>query len=352
MLLRPDDLESHLDTTLAPVYLLSGDEPLLIQESADRIRAAARARGFTERQVHHIDNRQFDWDALRAEAGARSLFADRKILEIRLASAKPGDPAAKALTELCSVAGAELLVLVIAPRLDRTAQGSSWVKALTQTGAHLQVWPVERGELARWISARLRRAGLAISAPAAELLADRVEGNLLAAAQEVEKLRLLAPSGELDVDAISTAVADSARFNLFRCVEQALAGDLESASRALRGLREEGVEPAAVLWALTRDILVVARLVGVGRAAQEQVFADCKVWANRRDPLRALAARLRPAQVNLLIRQLAGVDRAIKGLSEASPWDELLDILLSLCGRNAIHPANLRLGLDTARRTP
>lgn len=349
MLLRPEDLESHLDATLAPTYLLSGDEPLLIQECADHIRAAARARGFAERQVHHADNRQFDWDAVRAEAGARSLFADRRILEIRLASAKPGDPANKVLTELCPLAGAELLLLVIAPRLDRTAQGSAWVKALTQTGAHIQVWPVERADLARWITTRLRRAGLGVSPGAAELLADRVEGNLLAAAQEVEKLRLLAPSGELDVDAVSTAVADSARFNLFRFVDQVLAGEVEAACRALRGLREEGVEPAAVLWALARDVLVVARLVGVGRAAQEQVFTDSKVWANRRNLLRALAQRLRPAQVSLLLRQLAGVDRAIKGLRDASPWDDLLDILLSLCGRNAIHPANLRLGLDAGR---
>ncbi|MFZ2209365.1 MAG: DNA polymerase III subunit delta [Porticoccaceae bacterium] len=350
MQLRPEALEPHLDATLASAYLLSGDEPLLIQESADRIRAAARKRGFTERQVYHADGRQFDWDALLAEAGARSLFAERKILEIRLATAKPGDLGSKVLVELCRLAGDELLILVITPRLDRNAQASAWVKGLAQTGAQLQIWPIDRAGLPQWITTRLRRAGLAISGPAAELLAERVEGNLLAAAQEVEKLRLLAPAGELDVDAISTAVADSARFNIFKLADHALAGNAQAASRSLRGLRDEGVEPAAVLWALTRDTQIIARLQGAGRARQEQIFKDARVWDNRKDLLRDIAQRVRPAHVHLLLRQLAGADRAIKGVRDASPWDDLLDILLSLCGRNAIHPANLRLGLEQGRR--
>ncbi len=350
MQLRPEALESHLDATLASAYLLSGDEPLLIQESADRIRAAARKRGFTERQVHHADGRQFDWDSLLAEAGARSLFAERKILEIRLATTKPGEQGSKILVELCRLAGDELLLLVITPKLDGSAQASAWVKALAQVGAQLQIRPIDRAGLPQWITTRLRHAGLAISGPAAELLAERVEGNLLAAAQEVEKLRLLAPAGELDVDAISTAVADSARFNIFKLADHALAGNAQSASRALRGLRDEGVEPAAVLWALTRDTLIIARLQGAGRARHEQIFKDARVWDSRKDLLRDLARRVRPAQINLLLRQLAGADRAIKGVRDASPWDDLLDILLSLCGRNAIHPANLRLGLEQGRR--
>jgi DNA polymerase-3 subunit delta len=350
MQLRPEALESHLDATLASTYLLSGDEPLLMQESADRIRAAARKRGFTERHVHHADGRQFDWQSLLAEAGARSLFAERKILEIRLATTKPGEQGSKVLVELCRLAGDELLLLVITPKLDRSAQGSAWVKALSQAGAQVQIWPIDRAGLAQWITARLHHAGLAVSRPAAELLAERVEGNLLAAAQEVEKLRLLAPTGELDVDAISTAVADSARFNIFKLADYALAGNTQAACRSLRGLRDEGVEPAAVLWALTRDVMIIARLLGAGRAQQEQIFGEVRVWDSRKDLLRGITQRIGPAQINLLLRQLAGVDRAIKGLRDASPWDDLLDILLSLCGRNAIHPANLRLGLEQGRR--
>ena len=350
MQLRPEALESHLDATLASAYLLSGDEPLLMQESADRIRTAARARGFTERQVYHADGRQFDWESLLAAAGARSLFSERKILEVRLTTTKPGEQGSKTLVELCRQAGAELLLLVITPKLDRGAQGSAWVKALAQVGAQLQIWPIERTGLAQWITLRLRHAGLAVSRPAAELLAERVEGNLLAAAQEVEKLRLLAPAGELDVDAISTAVADSARFNIFKLADYALAGNAQAACRSLRGLRDEGVEPAAVLWALTRDVMTIARLQGAGRARQDQIFSELRVWDNRKDLLRGITQRVRPAQINLLLRQLAGVDRAIKGVRDASPWDDLLDILLSLCGRNAIHPANLRLGLEQGRR--
>ena len=203
MRLRPEDLASHLEKTLAPVYLVTGDEPLLIQESSDRIRAAARLRGFTERQVHDTQSRQFDWPALAAEARARSLFAERKMLEIRLHSAKPGEPAGSTLTELCALAGAELLLLVTGPRLDRAAQRSTWAQACEKAGAWVTVWPVQPAALPDWIAARLRDAGISATRPAVELLADRVEGNLLAAAQEVEKLRLLAPRGALDADTVS-----------------------------------------------------------------------------------------------------------------------------------------------------
>lgn len=347
MQLRPEQLADHLGRDLAPVYLVSGDEPLLSQECADQIRAAARARGFTERQTFEADGRQFDWGAPLAEASARSLFAERKVLELHLATAKPGEQGATALAELCQRAGAELLLLVIAPRLDRTAQRSNWVRACDQAGAWIQVWPVGPGQLPAWIGARLRRAGISASRPALELLAQRVEGNLLAAAQEIEKLRLLAPTGELDADTVSTVVADSARFNLFELIDRALSGDAHSACRSLRGLREEGVEPTLVCWALLRDVRVLARACQRRDTSLDRTLAALGVWETRRPLFRAAAARVEAAQAELLLRQLGAVDRAVKGLRDASPWDDLQDILLGLCGRNAIRPVNLRIGLDS-----
>lgn len=347
MPLHPEALAAQLAAGLAPVYLLTGDEPLLLQECADQIRAAARTRGFTERQVYDPDGRHFDWTGPLAEASALSLFAERKILEIRLASDKPGEQANTALAELCQRAGPDLLVLVSGPRLDAKVQRAAWVKAFESTGVWVQVWPVKAAQLPGWIAARLRQAGIAATRPAVELLAQRVEGNLLAAAQEVEKLRLLAHAGELDAEAVSTAVADSARFNLFELMDRALEGDVQSAIRSLRGLREEGVEPAVIVWALARDLPILARARQQGGAGIERTLADPKVWEKRRSAFRTAATRIGAAQADLLLRQLGAVDRAIKGVQDSAPWDGLEDIFLSLCGRNAIHPANLRLGLDS-----
>jgi DNA polymerase III subunit delta len=347
MQLRPEHLAAQLDGAPAPVYLVTGDEPLLVQECADQIRAAARARGFAERQTFEVDGRQFDWGAPLAEAGARSLFAERKVLELRLATAKPGESGGTALAELCRRAGDELLLLVIAPRLDRAAQRSGWVKACDQAGVWIQVWPVGPGQLPAWIAGRLRRAGISASRPALELLAQRVEGNLLAAAQEIEKLRLLAPAGKLDADTISMVVADSARFNLFELIDRALSGDAHSACRSLRGLREEGVEPTLVCWALIRDLRVLARASRRRGTSLDRTLAGLGVWEARRPLFRAAAARLDAAQAELLLRQLGAIDRAVKGLRDASPWDDLQDVLLALCGRSAIHPLNLQIGLDS-----
>lgn len=347
MPLRPEALAARLDDGLAPVYLLTGDEPLLIQECADRIRTAARAAGFTERKVYHADGRSFDWAEPLAEASALSLFAERKMIEIRLTGDKPGEQGGAVLVELCQLAGPDLLILVTGPQLDRKTTSAAWVRACDRAGSWVQVWPVKPAELPRWIAQRLQQIGIAASPPAVEVLAQRVEGNLLAAAQEIEKLRLLVGPGQLDAETVSTVVADSARFNLFDLVDRALAGDTQGTIRSLRGLREEGVEPAVIVWALARDLPILARARQQGGPGIERTLADLRVWEKRRPLFRAAAARIGAAQADLLLRQLGAVDRAIKGVQASAPWQGLEDIFLSLCGRNAIHPVNLRLGLDS-----
>jgi len=228
MKIRPEQLQSHLSKELLAVYVISGDEPLLAQESADAVRLAARNKGFSGREVFHGEGK-FDWGQLHNEANALSLFTEKKIIEVRISNGKPGDKGSKAICELCTNPNPDNLLLVILPKLERAAQNSKWVKALESSGAHIQVWPITGEQLPRWIKQRLLESNITANQQAVEILAERVEGNLLAAVQEIEKLKLLAIDGKVDAIMMSSVVADSARYNLFEFVDKVLAGDAQSA---------------------------------------------------------------------------------------------------------------------------
>ncbi len=251
--LSPDSLASHLEQQLLPAYLVSGDEPLLTGEAADAIRARARAAGFTEREVHFLE-RGSDWDDVRASAANLSLFGSHRLLELRLPTGRPGVAGNKVLLTLLERDDPETLLLILAPRLDRDAQGAPWLKALETRGGWVTVWPVEADKLLAWLRARCRRLRLDIEEQALALLAERTEGNLLAAHQELEKLRLLAPAATLTLDMVLASVADSARFDVFRLSEAVLDGEADRALRVLAGLRSEGTEQTLVLWALTKAL--------------------------------------------------------------------------------------------------
>ena len=253
MKLTSDSLATHLGERLLPVYLVSGDEPLLAAEAADAVRARARGAGFTEREVHFIE-RAADWDEVRASAANLSLFAARRVVEIRLASPRPGTAGNAALIALLEARDPDTLFLILTPRLDRDAQGADWVRAVEAHGAWVQIWPVDSHRLAAWLRGRCRRLNLDASDEALELLAARTEGNLLAAHQELTKLALLAPAGRVTPDAVLAAVADSARFDVFGLGEAVLAGETARALRVLAGLRAEGTEPTLALWALSRAL--------------------------------------------------------------------------------------------------
>ena len=217
---------------MLPVYLISGDEPLLAAEAADAVRARARGAGFTEREVHFIE-RAADWDELRASAANLSLFGARRVVEIRLASARPGTAGNAALVALLEARDPDTLFLILTPRLDRDAQGADWVRAVEAHGAWVQIWPVDSHRLVAWLKGRCRRLKLEASDEALELLAARTEGNLLAAHQELTKLTLLAPEGRVTPDTVLASVADSARFDVFRLGEAVLAGETARALRVL-----------------------------------------------------------------------------------------------------------------------
>jgi len=328
-----DNLASNLSRTLAPIYLVSGDEPLLVNEAADAIRAKARAQGFTERELHVVE-RGFDWQALLSESRAMSLFAVAKIIEIRMATAAPGEQGGNAIVELASNPTPDTLVLVIAGKLDGRTQNSKWVSAIDKHGAAVQIWPLDLSRLPSWIRERLSRHGLKADAAAASLLAERVEGNLLAAHQEIEKLALLLPAGELTAETVMEAVADSARYDVLQVGEAAMRGQTSRALRILEGLHAEGIDATLVLWAVNKDLQWILRaqyLMENGQNADSAMNA-IYVWRPRQQAMKQALARLKPSATRRLILDAEAVDRSIKGVLRNDPWVELEALVARFAG--------------------
>ncbi|GAA5524041.1 DNA polymerase III subunit delta [Microbulbifer aestuariivivens] len=333
MRLNPRQLSQSLNKGLAPIYVVSGDEPLLIQECCDSIRAAARQQGFSERELLHAEN-NFDWGQLLASAGSLSLFAEKKLIEVRLPSGKPGDKGSKALQEFAQIGSEDLLLLLVLPKVDRTQLNSKWMKALDQQGALIQIWPVDAQEMPRWIHQRLRAEGLDAEPEAIQILAERVEGNLLAASQEIEKLKLLSSDTLITASTMNDAVASSARYDVFGLIDRALAGDAEAAVKTLHGLRAEGVEAPVVLWALAREI---RSLLEIGEKLDQGQPINRLVRIQKRQPLvQAALSRLQPRQLEALLLRARAVDNAIKGGRELNPWTGLLELTLNLSGKRSL----------------
>jgi DNA polymerase-3 subunit delta len=327
--LTPDSLLTHLEQTLVCAYLVSGDDPLLTGEAADAIRARAKAAGYTERDVHFME-RGADWNDVRASAGTLSLFGSRRLVEIRLPTGKPGTLGNTTLADLVARPDPDTLFLILTPRLDRDAQGADWVRAIEDKGAWVQVWPVDPDRLVGWLRARSRRMKLQMTDDALELLAERTEGNLLAASQELEKLRLLAPAGRADADTVLESVADSARFDVFQLGEAVLAGDASRALRVLAGLRAEGVEPTLALWSLTkavRDIWGAIASPGGFRPRGWQRQAAALDKGIRRAPRLSFAA---------LAVRAARADRMVKGRLTGNAWDEIALLAADICAIPAV----------------
>jgi len=329
MKLRAAQLGAHLSRGLAPIYLVSGDEPLLVLEAADDIKAAAARAGFDERELH-VAERGFKWADLAGSADSLSLFATRRILELRLPSPRPGDAGSKVLQGLAADPDPDRLVLVVTGKLDSSSARSSWVKAIDAAGAVVQIWPVERAELPQWIRRRAGSMKLELTQAAAELLADRVEGNLLAADQELKKLRLLSGNARIDESEVLASVANSARFDVFGLVDAWLTGNAGRTFSVLEGLRSEGAEPVLVCWALSREIGLLARLASALRQGQrlESAFAAHGVWQRRQGLVRQALKRYAISDLHRLLRHAATVDRVVKGAAQGSPWQAVTQLLL------------------------
>ena len=314
---RADQLEAQLSRTLAPLYVVHGDEPLLAMEAADAIRAKARADGCSEREVHLVE-RSYDWGRLAAAAASLSLFATRRLIELRIPSGKPGTEGGAAIAAYCAALPPDIVTLVTLPRLDRAGQNSAWFGALSGAGVVVNVFPVERRTLPLWIGARLARQKQRAAEDALAFVADCVEGTLLAAHQEIQKLGLLYPPGELSFEQVRDAVLDVARFEISQLSEAMLAGDRGRLARVLDGLAGEGEAPPRVLWVMSDDVRAVARLqqgLAAGRNAAD-LFREHRVWGEARQRLVAAAARrMGRAALDAALAQAAAVDRTIKGLA-------------------------------------
>ncbi len=331
MALRAEQLQAQLAKSLAPLYVVHGDEPLLALEAADAVRTAARKAGFREREVYFAE-RGFDWSELVHAGASLSLFGDRKIVELRIPTGKPGPQGAEAIGTYCARAGADILTLVSLPRLDRAGQSSAWFSALSAAGMIVDVFPVERARLPAWIGERLARQGQRAPREVLEFVADRVEGNLLAAFQEVQKLALLAPEGELALDDVRQAVANVARYDAYDASAALLAGDTARYVRVIEGLRGEGEAPTFVLWAIAEDLRALARVqsgTAEGRPL-EALLRENRVWGPRQALAKSAMRRLPAAAIERALAQAALIDRAIKGVARLEAWDEFLKLGLKL----------------------
>jgi DNA polymerase-3 subunit delta len=331
MALRAEQLQAQLARSLAALYVVHGDEPLIALEAADAVRAAAREAGYREREVYFAE-RGFDWSELLHAGASFSLFGDRKIIDLRIPTGKPGTQGAEAITAYCARPNADVLTLVSLPRLDRAAQASGWFGALAAAGVVVDVFPVERARLPAWIGERLGRQGQRASREVLEFLADRVEGNLLAAYQEVQKLALLAPEGELALEDVREAVANVARYDAYDASAALLAGDTARYVRVIEGLRGEGEAPTFVLWAIAEDLRALERIqsgAAEGRPL-EALLRENRVWGPRQALIRAAMRRFPAGAIARGLAHAALIDRAIKGVARLEAWDEFLKLGLKL----------------------
>jgi DNA polymerase-3 subunit delta len=335
MQIKAEQLRVHLGKgRLARLYVVAGDEALLAIEAQDAIRAAARAAGFAERTVLHADAR-FDWSLLEQAARCGSLFSERRLIDVRLPSGKPGRDGAEALARYAGSAPEDTLTLLCLPRLERSARESSWARALEAAGVWVDAPAIERSALPDWIGARLERQRQSAAPEALQFLADRVEGNLLAAHQEISKLALLFPAGSLTFEQVKDAVLNVARYDVFALPQAMLETDAARVQRTLEGLRAEGEALPLALWLVSEELRTLLRLKQQTAAGKPfaSVARELRVWGTRLTATeRALGRMSEPALARLLAR-CAQLDRVVKGLPEprldSDPWLELADIVLS-----------------------
>ena len=327
MRLSADQLPAALARNLAGIYLVSGDEPLLVGEAADAIRAAARAAGYADRTVFFID-RSFAWDELRHASRSLSLFAERRLFELRMPSGKP-DKGAQQLTDLAAQPPADVVCLVVTDRLDKKASDAPWVRAVEKHGVWVPIWPVETAALPAWLRKRANQLQVELEPAAAQLIVDRVEGNLLAAKQELEKLALLANGEPIGADLVLRSVGDSARYDVFQLAEAAAAGDAARTLRVLLGLKSEGVEPTLILWALVRE------LRGLWQARERDRLRSTvrgSGWNQAATPSPRALSRLKTLPLARLLVQASHTDRVIKGLASGDAWSALTGLAGGLAG--------------------
>lgn len=321
---------------LAPVWLLASAEPLLLLEASDALRARARALGYSEREVFETDAR-FDWDELKASFGMLSLFATRRLIEVRLPTGKPGKDGAAAIESFCTNPAPDVLLLVTAAEWSKSHE-TAWVRAVERAGAVLVRWPPKPNELPAWIARRLKSRGVDAAPDAAVLLAERIEGNLLAAAQEVDKLALLKGRGRIDAAEMESLVADSARYDVFRLTDTALAGETARALHMLAGLRGEGEHVVPMLSWLATQVQALAHVAAVQDAGGNvgQAMTQARIWDSKQPLFRRALSRGSAAHFEQLLSDCARIDRISKGRADGDAWRELERLIVGIAAPRAL----------------
>lgn len=320
-----------------------------MQEAADSIRQHFRKLGFDEREVFNID-KSFDWNSFHHATNNLSLFAEKKILELRFATAKLDDTAKKALHQYFEDPKSDFILLVSSPRLEAATLNTKWFKAIESHSALVQIWPVNREGLAAWLEQRLLQENIRADAAALQLLMDKVEGNLLAAMQEIEKLKLLAGNEtdeliNLDANTVMQVVADSSRYSVYNLVDSTLSGELGRSQKILAGLRSEGLFPLVILNAFTREIRSLQPMVEKRQQGQgvNAIMQASRVWYNRKQPVGSALQRLTSDNIWQMLNHSKLIDQSIKGLSTLNPWDEISRLMVTLSGKSIATTANSRV---------
>jgi DNA polymerase III subunit delta len=329
MRVAAEQLGRHLEKGLQALYVVHGDEPLLAIECADQVRTAARRAGYTEREVFTVES-GFDWSSLAMAGNNLSLFASLRLLDVRIPTGKPGTEGAQRLQAFCAALPPDTVTLVTLPKIDRQTQNSKWFSALEEAGVTVPVYPVERTRLPQWIAARLASQNQRADAQTLQFLADQVEGNLLAAYQEVQKLALLFAPGELTFEQVQGAVLDVARFDVFKLGDALLAGDAGRLARMLQGLQDEGEAPVLVLWTLTNEIRTLLRIKSGLRRGQPQakLMREARVWESRQGLVERALKRVSESALKQALERAAELDRMSKGLAAGDIWDEMLQLAM------------------------
>lgn len=334
MKLRSEQLGTHLKKGLSPVYLITGDEPLISEESSDLLRHHLQEQGFSEREVLHVDG-SFSWEYLLECANALSLFAEKKIIELRLGSQKLNKKSSEILQSYLSNPAPDNILVITADKLDGNTKKSAWFKAVDKSGVIIEIWPVETEQLPNWIRQRAAQIELQLDDEAIQLLCDRIEGNLLAAKQELSKLSLLFPRQVVSADDIVDSVSDSSRYDIYGLSDAALNGQSARCCKILQVLRQDGTEPPVVLWALSKELRSLAAIQQAQNNGQsfDAVCQRERIWGKRKPLARKASQRISSKQINTALQQCAEVDKIVKGMAIGDAWLLLTSISLTLAGR-------------------
>ncbi|MFT7687309.1 MAG: DNA polymerase-3 subunit delta [Candidatus Azotimanducaceae bacterium] len=337
MKVYPDKLAAHFSKGNSALYIVSGDEPLLVQESCDVVRASLKKKGFVERDLYHVDG-SFDWEEVLFSVNSMSLFAEQKLIELRIPKGKPSDVGVNALLEFAESSPKDTCMLLVLPKLDKKVQNAAWFKSLEAKAAYIQIWPIELSNLPRWVNERFAQNGLRAEPDAVTALIDRVEGNLLAAAQEIDRLRLITSDNRVSADLVIDGVSDNARYDVFGLIDAAVGQDVDRTLKVIQGLRAENTELMFLTAMLSKELRTLLSMSQAMREGQgiEAVLQSYRVWAKRKNVVGRCLQKRSFDVLQRCLQWIGKIDQQLKGMQDGNPWDEMERLVLFLAGRRVL----------------